>query len=68
MSEIQGAGVDQALKQEKLDAENARTAVSMAVDVSKHHHEVAHSDREHELNKKAMEKENASSKGKESQD
>lgn len=57
MAEIQGAEVDQALKQEKLDAENARTAVSMAVDVSKHHHEVAHSDREHELNKKKLSKE-----------
>ena len=56
MSEIQGANVDQALKQEKLDAENARTAVSMAVDVSKHHHEVAHSDRTHELDKKSLEK------------
>jgi hypothetical protein len=40
MADIQGAGVDQALKQEKLDAENARTAVSMAVDVSKHHHDI----------------------------
>ena len=57
MAEIQGAEVDQALKQEKLDAENARTAVSMAVDVSKHHQEIAHSDREHELNKKKLSKE-----------
>ncbi len=40
MADIQGAGVEQGLKQEKMDAENARTAVSMAVDVSKHHHEV----------------------------
>jgi hypothetical protein len=55
MSEIQGAGVDQALKQEKVDAENARTAVSMAVDVSKHHHEVHHANRTHELDKKSME-------------
>ena len=54
MAEIQGASVDQALKQEKLDAENARTAVTMAVDVSKHHHEVKHSDRTHELDKKAV--------------
>ncbi len=46
MSEIQGAGVDQALKQEKLDAENARTAVEMAVNVSQHHHEVEQSKRE----------------------
>lgn len=49
MSEIEGAQVDQAIKQEKLDAENARTAVSMAVDVSKHHHEVEHADRTHDL-------------------
>lgn len=60
MSEIQGAGVDQALKQEKLDAENARTAVEMAVNVSAHHHDVEHKDRTHELDKKALEK---SSKG-----
>jgi predicted GNAT family acetyltransferase len=56
MSEIEGAGVDQALKQEKLDAENARTAVEMAVNVSSHHHDVEHKDREHELRKKEMEK------------
>ena len=55
MADIQGAGVDQALKQEKLDAENARTAVEMAVNVSSHKHEVAHSDRTHELDKKALE-------------
>lgn len=54
MADIQGAEVDQALKQEKLDAENARTAVSMAVDVSKHHHEVKHSDRTHELAEKTL--------------
>jgi hypothetical protein len=55
MAEIQGAGVDQALKQEKLDAENARTAVEMSVNVSKHHHEVEHADRTHELEKNALE-------------
>jgi hypothetical protein len=55
MADIQGAGVDQALKQEKLDAENARTAVEMSVNVSKHHHEVEHADRTHELDKKALE-------------
>lgn len=54
MADIQDAGVDQALKQEKLDAENARTAVEMAVNVSSHHHDVAHKDREHELNVKAL--------------
>jgi len=43
MADIQGSGVDQALKQEKLDAENARTAVEMAVNVSSHHHEVEQS-------------------------
>jgi len=43
--------VDAALKQEKVDAENSRTAVNMAIDVSKHHHDVAHADREHELKK-----------------
>ncbi len=55
MADIQGQGVEQGLKQERLDAENARTAVQMAVDVSKHHHDVAHKDREHELNKKSLE-------------
>ncbi len=64
MAEIQSDGTDQALKQEKVDAENARTAVSMAVDVSKHHHEIEHKDREHELNVKALEKNDATSKGK----
>ena len=64
MADIQGAGVDQALKQEKLDAENARTAVNMAVDISKHHHEVDHAGKEHELKKKSMEKSN-DTKGKE---
>ena len=54
MAEIEGAQVNQALKQEKLDAENARTAVSMAVDVSKHHHEVEHADRTHELAEKSI--------------
>jgi len=44
MSEIKGAGVDQALKQEKLDAENARTAVNMALDVSKHHKDMSSND------------------------
>ncbi len=54
LADIQGAEVDQALKQESLDAENARTAVNMALDVSKHHHEVDHADRTHELDKKAL--------------
>lgn len=58
MADIEGASVDQGLKQEKLDAENARTAVEMAVSVSQHHHEVEHKDREHELNMKSMETSN----------
>lgn len=66
MADIQGAGVDQAIKQEKLDAENARTAVEMSVNVSAHHHDIAHKDREHELNVKSMEKKDAASQGKES--
>lgn len=61
MADIQGAGVDQAMKQEKLDAENARTAVEMAVNVSAHHHDVEHKDRQHELDKKSMEKASAAS-------
>lgn len=64
MAEIQGAEVDQALKQEKLDAENARTAVDMAVDVSKHHHEVKHADRTHELAEKTLKQQKAKSKEK----
>lgn len=39
MSKIDNANADQALKQEKIDAEQARTAVNLALDVSKHHHE-----------------------------
>ncbi len=54
MSKIQNADVDAALKQESLDAENARTAVNMSLEVSKHHHEIKHADRTHELDKKAL--------------
>lgn len=36
MSTIQDANLDRALEQEKVDAENSRTAVEMATDVSKH--------------------------------
>lgn len=46
MAEISNQGVDNALKQEKLDAENARTAVEVALDVSKHHHEVKQAEKE----------------------
>jgi hypothetical protein len=60
MAEIQGAGVDQQLKQEKVDAEQSRTAVDMAINVSKHMHDVEHKDRTHELNKKTLEKANDS--------
>lgn len=62
MSQIENADVDNAIKQEKLDAENARTAVNMAIDMSKHHHEVGHSDRTHELNEKKLERMNAAPK------
>lgn len=69
MADIQGAQVDQVLKQETVDAEQARTAVDMAISVSAHHHDVKHADRTHELDKKALaqkpkkEKSNAVSKG-----
>jgi Phage P22-like portal protein len=46
MADIEGASAEQALKQERLDAENARTAVQIAVDVSKHHHETKEKDNE----------------------
>lgn len=46
MSKIQGAGVEQQLKQEKVDAEQSRTAVDMAINVSKHMHEVHQSKKE----------------------
>jgi hypothetical protein len=49
--DAENAELDATLRQEKTDAEMARTAVDMAVNVSKHHHEVAHADREHELKK-----------------
>jgi hypothetical protein len=68
MADIQAADVDAAVRQEKNDAENARTAVDMAISVSAHHHEVKNADREHELNTKKMEKEHAASKRKESKD
>jgi len=62
MADIDGAGVDQALKQEKVDAENSRTAVEMAVNVSSHHHDIANADRDHEL-KKTEAKAKKTSKG-----
>lgn len=39
MSKIQNQGVEMALKQEKIDAEKARTAVDMALDVARHQRE-----------------------------
>lgn len=67
MADIQGAGVDQALKQEKLDAENARTAIDMAVDVSKHHHEIADKNRERASNVKSLDNVNTNINEQESQ-
>lgn len=45
MAEIEGASVEQQLKQEKVDAEQSRTAVDMAINVSKHMHEVNQKDK-----------------------
>lgn len=60
LAEVDNKSFDQAIRQEALDAENARTAVNMAIDVSKHHHDVKHADREHELEKKELDKVNDS--------
>jgi hypothetical protein len=49
MAKIQNADVDAVMKQEKVDAENARTAVDMALNVSKHHHEIKQSKKENEI-------------------
>jgi len=46
MSGIQNSKVDQVLKQEKVDAEQSRTAVDMAINASKHAHEVQQSKKE----------------------
>ena len=40
MSEIEGQNTEQAIKQEQIDAENARTAVDMALSVARHQNEV----------------------------
>lgn len=40
MSNVENKNMENQLKQEKIDAEQARTAVSVALDVSKHQHEV----------------------------
>lgn len=55
MAQIQNADVENALKQEHVDAENSRTAVNMALDISKHHHDIHTSARDHELEKKTLE-------------
>jgi len=56
MSKVQNADVELALKQEQTDAQNARTAVDMAVSVAAHHnntidmhhgHEMSHKEHEH---------------------
>lgn len=46
MAEIEGAQVDQQLKQEKVDAEQSRTAVDMAINFSKHLHEISQDSKE----------------------
>jgi hypothetical protein len=68
LAQVQGADAEVAIKQESVDAENARTAVNMAIDVSKHHHDVAQAGKEHDLKKQTMETKNATSKGTESKD
>lgn len=46
MAKIQDGEVDRAIQQEKIDAENSRTAVDMALDIAKHQHEVEQSKKE----------------------
>lgn len=46
MSKIQSSEVQMGLEQEKVDAENARTSVNLAIDLAKHHHEVGKSEKE----------------------
>lgn len=54
MSKIQGADVQQAIDQERVDAENARTSVEMAINLHKHHRETEVHQREGEAHDKAM--------------
>lgn len=68
LASIEGAEAETVLKQEKVDAENARTAVEMAVSVSAHQHDIEHKDRTHELTKKSMEKNNEAGQVKKSRD
>lgn len=44
LAKVQDAHLDNAIQQEKVDAENARTAVQSALDVSAHHHEMEKGD------------------------
>jgi hypothetical protein len=57
MASIQNADVDAAMKQEKVDAENARTAVEMATNISSHHLDIRKHD--HEVKQSGKESKNA---------
>ena len=46
MSKVSNAEMELALQQEKVSAENASTAVKMAVSVAAHQHEVSKSERD----------------------
>lgn len=50
MTKIQGADLDRVLEQEKVDAENARTTIESAMNVSKHIHEIGAMNNEKESN------------------
>ncbi len=52
MAQIESSDLDAQLKQEKTDAEQARTAVDMAISLSSHHHDIKNADREHQLKSK----------------
>lgn len=56
MSKVQGADLDRALQQEKVDSENARTAVEMATHLSTHINELG------ESNEKSLPEENTEAK------
>lgn len=62
MAKIQGAELDSILKQEKVDAENARTAVDMAISVAAHHHTVERSKEELKIKAKDKPKPKGTSK------
>jgi len=46
MSRIEDADAQMAINQEKVDAENARSAVDMAINVASHHHQVKQDNKE----------------------